>query len=130
MALPRSVKYSQLAVALFLGGCRSGTAPTHVSGSRDGSQKTDRVHLQGVLVEGGAECQRFRASDNRYYTLEGDLRGFRTGDNVEITGTVPQVTHCMQDTTIHVETISRDSRVSVQRANISVYRRTHCSVRE
>jgi hypothetical protein len=80
------------------------------STSQEGSastKKKGRVHLQGVLVEGGAECQRFRSSDNRYYTLEGNLRGFHTGENVEITGRLPQASHCMQDTTIRVETIRR-----------------------
>ena len=70
--------------------------------------KKDRLHLYGKLAEGGAECQRFRASDNSYYTLEGDLRGFRTGDTVEITGVIPKASHCMQDTTVRVETIRRD----------------------
>jgi hypothetical protein len=65
------------------------------------------VHLRGRLVEGGAECQRFRASDNRFFTLTGDLRGFRTGDNVEITGKIATVSHCMQDTTIQVLTIRK-----------------------
>ena len=71
------------------------------------TKKKPSVHLRGVLVEGGAECQRFRASDNRYYTLEGDLHGFHSGDSVEITGTIPQGSHCMQDTTIRVQTIRR-----------------------
>lgn len=79
-------------------------------GKRQGSsslpEKKDSVlHFRGTLVEGGAECQRFRTSNNKFYTLSGDLRGFRTGDHVEIIGRVPQVSHCMQDTTIQVETI-------------------------
>ena len=69
--------------------------------------REDRVRLYGELVEGGAECQRFRAVDNSYYTLEGDLSGFRTGDTVEITGFIPRASHCMQDTPVRVETIRR-----------------------
>ena len=67
--------------------------------------KPQVLHLQGVLVEGGAECPRFRASDNTYYTLEGDLHGFHIGDAVEITGVVPRVSHCMQDTPLQIQTI-------------------------
>jgi hypothetical protein len=63
------------------------------------------LSLAGELVEGGAECPRFRALDGRYYTLEGDLGGFHTGDVVEITGAIPGASHCMQDTTIRLETI-------------------------
>jgi len=71
------------------------------------SRNTDTEHWRGTLVEGGAECQRFRASDNKFYTLSGNLRGFHTGDEVEITGTTPPVSHCMQDITIQVQTIQR-----------------------
>lgn len=77
--------------------------PGATSGST--SKKNGILHLRGTLVEGGAECQRFRASNNKFYTLVGDLRGFRTGDEVEITGKIPQVSHCMQDMTIEVKTI-------------------------
>src|SRR5262249_61515889 len=98
MSLPSFVRNGPLVVVLFLSSCLGAAAPT---------QQQDRVHLLGALVEGGAECQRFRSSDNKYYTLDGDLRGFRTGDRVEITGTLPPASHCMQDTTIHVETIRR-----------------------
>jgi hypothetical protein len=71
------------------------------------TKKDDRLHLQGVLVEGGAECQRFRAENGSFYTLEGDLHGFRTGDRVKITGVIPQVSHCMQDTPLRVISIER-----------------------
>ncbi len=71
------------------------------------SEKKGLLHLRGTLVEGGAECQRFRASNNKFYTLAGNLRGFRTGDTVEITGKIPRASHCMQDTTIEIQTIRR-----------------------
>lgn len=70
-------------------------------------KKTSSLHVHGTMVAGGAECQRFRASDGKFYTLSGDLHGFHTGDEVEITGTTPEVSHCMQDTTIEVQTIQR-----------------------
>jgi hypothetical protein len=71
------------------------------------TKEDERLHLQGVLVEGGAECQRFRAENDTFYTLEGDLHGFRTGDRVKITGVIPQVSHCMQDTPLRVISIER-----------------------
>jgi len=84
-----------------IGGCSTrspaGPSPPQASG---------RVHLLGQLVEGGAECQRLRTFDQQHYTLTGDLRGFRSGDTVEITGTIPAASHCMQDTPVQVETIS------------------------
>jgi len=71
------------------------------------AEKKGLLHLRGTLVEGGAECQRFRATNNKFYTLAGNLRGFRTGDTVEITGKIPKASHCMQDTTIEIQTIRR-----------------------
>lgn len=65
------------------------------------------LRLCGQLIPGGAECQRFRSSEGRLYTLEGDLRGFRIGDTVEITGVPAQASHCMQDIPITVKTIRR-----------------------
>lgn len=65
------------------------------------------MKLTGELVEGGVECQRFRSDDNKFYTLTGDLKGFRTGDKVEITATRAEISACMQDTTLVVKTIRR-----------------------
>src|SRR6516165_108864 len=89
--------------------CVVGVSMAHAGQSTPNTQqeKKDSVHLVGVLVEGGAECQRFRASDGKYYTLEGDLRGFRNGDAVEITGVVLLRSHCGQDTPVGIETIRR-----------------------
>ncbi len=84
------------------------------------ANKKDILHLRGTLVEGGAECQRFRTSDNRFFTLTGDLRGFRTGDIVEITGEISQVSHCMQDTTIRVLTIRKPKASAPQKKACSV----------
>lgn len=75
--------------------------------TKKSTKKNEGIHLQGVLVEGGAECQRFRADDNRYYTLLGDLHGFHTGDRVEISGNIAEVSHCMQDTTLTIKSIRK-----------------------
>ncbi len=66
------------------------------------------VHLRGTLVEGGVECQAFRAEDGQLYTLTGDLQGFKTGDKVRITGTVAEISTCQQGTTIAVRDIKPD----------------------
>ncbi len=80
------------------------------SGASSGSpsaKKKGTLRLSGTLVKGGVECQRFRDSNGKFYTLVGDLRGFHVGDTVEIRGRIPRASHCMQDTTIEVETIQR-----------------------
>jgi hypothetical protein len=83
----------------------SSTVVSHIQQSQ-----SNRIHLKGDLVAGGAECPRLRTSDNKYYTLEGDLRGFKIGDAVEITGELVDRSHCMQDTTVRIIAIERATR--------------------
>ena len=70
-------------------------------------KRPSELHLTGELVEGGAECQRFRSSEGKYYTLEGKLDGFHNGDKVEITAEIAQASHCTQDTPLKVKSIRR-----------------------
>lgn len=78
--------------------------------SQESKKKDERLHLHGVLVEGGAECQRFRADNGTFYALEGDLHGLRTGDRVKITAEIPRVSHCMQDKPLRLISIERVNR--------------------
>lgn len=78
------------------------TIPTDVPPGGNGE-----LRLLGELVEGGTECQRFRTSDNKFYTLQGDLKRFHTGDHVEITAVLAEVSFCMQDKTLLVKTIRK-----------------------
>jgi hypothetical protein len=66
------------------------------------------LHLRGTLVDGGVECQAFRAEDGQLYTLTGDLQGFKTGDKVRVTGEVAEISICQQGTTIAVRDIKAD----------------------
>jgi virginiamycin B lyase len=67
----------------------------------------ETLRLRGQLVDGGVECQRFRASNGKYYTLVGDLKGLHNGDTVEIEGTIAEMSFCMQDTTVQVQKIAQ-----------------------
>ncbi|MFQ5927230.1 MAG: DUF5818 domain-containing protein, partial [Terriglobia bacterium] len=46
------------------------------------------VTVQGKLTTEGVECQALRSRDGVLYTLVGDLKGFKVGDEVSVTGTV------------------------------------------
>jgi hypothetical protein len=83
----------------------SGDNPSPKASTPAGGKGT--LRLRGQLVEGGVECQRFRASDGKYYTLVGDLKGLRNGDAVEIEGTVAEISSCMQDTTVQVQKVAK-----------------------
>jgi hypothetical protein len=48
-----------------------------------------------------------RGDDGKLYTLTGDLKGFRTGDRVKVTGRIAEISNCMQGTTLSVEKIER-----------------------
>ena len=69
------------------------------------SSKIQFVELAGRLVEGGVECPLFEADNGDKYTLVGDLKGFRIGNRVKLTGNFVEISHCMQGKTISVETI-------------------------
>jgi hypothetical protein len=89
---------------------RAWTAPRSAAESLIQQSQSNRIHIKGELVAGGAECPRLRTTDNKYYTLEGDLNGFKIGDAVEITGELIDRSHCMQDTTVRIVAIERATR--------------------
>lgn len=64
------------------------------------------VEVTGVLTDEGVECPALRADSGDLYTLAGDTGRFGSGDRVEVTGTVAEVSICQQGTTISVENIS------------------------
>ena len=64
------------------------------------------MELLGTLIPGGVECQLFQAESGEKYTLVGDLKSFKNGDRVKLTGEIVQMSHCMQETTLLLETVS------------------------
>lgn len=65
------------------------------------------MNVSGVLTEEGVECQAMRGHDGQLYSLVGDIDAYESGDVVEVRGTSPEVSICMQGTTIEVEAIRR-----------------------
>jgi TolB-like protein len=63
--------------------------------------------VTGRLTREGVECQAFRSKNGKLYTLSGNLRGFKAGDRVRVTGRVAEVSTCMQGTTLSVESIRK-----------------------
>ena len=62
------------------------------------------VSVRGTLTA-GVECPAMQGTDGKIYTLTGDLKGFKNGDEVCITGRTVEVSTCMQGITIAVENI-------------------------
>jgi hypothetical protein len=94
-----------IACALAIGG--AGMAPRTSIDQRTTPQQSQSTTVTGKLTNEGAECQALRGDDGKLYTLTGDLKGFRTGDRVKVTGRVAEVSTCMQGTTLGVEKIER-----------------------
>jgi hypothetical protein len=65
------------------------------------------VRLEGTLTDEGVECPAMRSADGRLYTLSGDVREFGRGHRVIVEGTLPDVSVCMQGTTVEVRSIRR-----------------------
>lgn len=64
------------------------------------------LELLGTLIPGGVECQLFQSESGEKYTLIGDLKGLKNGDRVTLTGEIVQMSHCMQETTLLLNTIT------------------------
>ncbi|MEJ0021347.1 MAG: DUF5818 domain-containing protein [Candidatus Doudnabacteria bacterium] len=72
-----------------------------------GNQPGNGTSFSGKLIAGGAECQLFQTDDGKQYTLTGNLAGFKTGDAVDIKGTLQEMSTCQQgEGTIAVSTIT------------------------
>ncbi|MFQ5817272.1 MAG: DUF5818 domain-containing protein [Terriglobia bacterium] len=68
------------------------------------------VTVKGRLTHEGVECPALRSTDGALYTLVGDLKGFKVGDTVCVSGTVAEVSFCMQGITLALKRISRECR--------------------
>jgi uncharacterized protein YciI len=71
------------------------------------ARQNQSVTVTGKLTNEGVECKAMRGDDGKLYTLTGDLKGFRAGDRVKVTGRIAKISRCMQGTTLGVETIER-----------------------
>ncbi len=68
-----------------------------------------QICVKGTLTDEGVECQALRGTDGKLYTLLGDLKGFKIGDEVIVCGTVADISICMQGTTIVISWIGKEA---------------------
>src|SRR5262245_66287444 len=86
----------------------SGWAPPKATiRHRTTAQESQPMTVTGKLTNEGVECKAMRGDDGKLYTLTGDLKGFRPGDRVKVTGRIAEMSTCMQGTTLGVEKIER-----------------------
>jgi Protein of unknown function (DUF5818) len=71
------------------------------------AQQPQSITVTGKLTDEGVECKAMRGDDGKLYTLTGDLKDFRTGAYVKVTGRIAEMSNCMQGTTLSVEKIER-----------------------
>jgi len=94
-----------LTFAFAFGGAR--TPPSAAFEHQTTAQQSQSMTVTGKLTNEGVECKAMRGDDGKLYTLTGDLKGFRTGDRVKVTGRIAEMSTCMQGTTLGVEKIER-----------------------
>jgi hypothetical protein len=94
-----------LASAFAVGG--AGAPPRAVIERRTPAQQRQSITVTGRLTNEGVDCKAMRSDDGKLYTLTGDLKGFRNGDHVKVTGRIAEMSSCMQGTTLGVEKIER-----------------------
>lgn len=66
------------------------------------------VCVRGALTDEGVECQAFRSTGGELYTLLGDLKGFKIGDEVVVCGHIAEISFCQQGTTIVITWIGKE----------------------
>jgi uncharacterized protein DUF5818 len=94
-----------LACAFVLGS--AGMLPRTTVEHRTMAQQSQSMTVTGKLTNEGVECKAMRGDDGKLYTLTGDLKGFKIGDRVKVTGRIAEMSNCMQGTTLGVEKIER-----------------------
>ena len=63
------------------------------------------VTVSGLLTREGVECQALRTDGGELFTLVGDLKGFKAGQRVRVTGQRMELSTCQQATTLRVSNI-------------------------
>jgi uncharacterized protein DUF5818 len=96
-----------LLLAFAFAGDGAGTMLRAAIEHRTVARQNQSMTVTGKLTDEGVECQAMRGDDGKLYTLTGDLKGFRAGDRVRVTGSIPAESICQQGTTIAVEKIER-----------------------
>jgi hypothetical protein len=69
-----------------------------------GGAQLRMFHMRGTLTAEGKKCQGFRNLRGDLYVLTGDLKGFKTGDKVELEGAGVEKSDCGQPT-VQITTI-------------------------
>lgn len=107
MEFQRFTSFTRIAVSMAaaLALACGGLAETPAAGPTAGDSEETPVIVVGTLTDEGVECPALRDDGGELYTLTGDLKGFGPGDRVRVTGSVAQISFCMQGTTIGVESI-------------------------
>jgi hypothetical protein len=77
-----------------------------VTVARADERPSGSITITGRVTDEGVECLAVRGDDGRLYTLAGgDRDKLRTGARVRITGTIAEMSFCMQGTTINATAV-------------------------
>lgn len=100
-------------VALLAMSCAAADPPPPPARDDATAPPAGEITIAGVVTSEGVECPAVRADDGQIYTVAGgDRSRLRPGTRVRVTGTVAQMSFCMQGTTIDAKKIEvlRESR--------------------
>lgn len=96
-------------IVLLLAGCAAQTPTPQTDPGTvrpvTANSKADSITITGTVTTEGAECPAVRGDDGKLYTIAGDREKLVAGARVRITGTVAEMTYCMQGITINATTI-------------------------
>ncbi|MBW3563603.1 MAG: hypothetical protein KY459_02650 [Acidobacteria bacterium] len=107
VAIPRSATSSDsylFVVATPDARIKALSSPLAVTG---GSNDGDTITVTGQITDEGVECLAMRTEDGTLYTLGSSNEELTPGDRVRVTGSIAEMSFCMQGTTLNVTTLER-----------------------
>ena len=81
--------------------------PGAQEGAPAGGADVRMFRMKGTLIADGKKCQAFRNLRGQVFTLTGDLKGLKTGDQVTLEGAEVTDSPCEQPPTIRINFIER-----------------------
>lgn len=86
---------------LLLAGCSAVDQPAQRHESEATVKPGQTVTIVGTVTDEGVECPAVRSADGQIYTIATrDRQQLRAGARVRVTGTIAEMSFCMQGTTI------------------------------
>ena len=103
--------FSFIVAAFISSGCAMKDAPPSAESEPRPPQQTEPASspmtIIGRITDEGAECMAMRSDDGKLFTIGRPKEELKPGDRIRVTGTIAEMSFCMQGVTLNVTRIER-----------------------